>query len=96
MAKYVKKPVIIEALQWDGNNHRDMYEFLEGKTKGYIDSIGENFYIDHEKVKGGLVIKTLEGEHVSTISDYIIKGIKGEYYPCKSDIFDATYEQITE
>lgn len=55
---------------------------------------GINFYIDFTKVDGGLVIKTLEGEHIATIGDYIIKGVKGEYYPCKPDIFEMTYELI--
>lgn len=42
----------------------------------------------------GLIIKTLEGEHVATIGDYIIRGVKGEFYPCKPDIFEATYEPV--
>lgn len=54
---------------------------------------GENFYIDHEKTKGGLIIKTLEGEHIATIGDFIIKGVNGEFYPCKPDIFEKTYEK---
>lgn len=57
---------------------------------------GENFYIDHDKVKGGLVIKTQEGEHIASINDWIIKGVKGEYYPCKPDIFEATYERVED
>jgi len=93
--KYRKLPVEIEAVQWTGRNHRDMYEFLEGNT-GCMDSVGENFYIDHRRVEGGLIIKTLEGEHIANIRDYIIKGIKGEYYPCKQDIFKTTYELVKE
>ena len=56
--------------------------------------MGENFYIDHDKIKGGLIIKTLEGEHLASIGDYIIKGVKGEFYPCKPDIFEQTYEEL--
>ena len=88
-----KKPVEIEYLLWDGQNHRDMYEFLEEKTENdYIQAEGKNFYIDHSKVRGGLIIKTLEGEHIATVGDYIIKGVNGEFYPCKPDIFLKTYE----
>ncbi len=90
--KYRKKPVIIEAVQWTGNNTREMWNFLTGKTTDYIQTSGDNFYINHDLVKGGLVIKTLEGEHLASLNDFIIKGVKGEFYPCKPDIFEATYE----
>lgn len=50
--------------------------------------------IDHWKVPGGLVIKTLEGEHLANIGDYIIRGVHGEFYPCKPDIFRETYEKV--
>ena len=50
--------------------------------------------IFNKKIKGGLIIKTLEGEHLASIGDYIIKGVKGEFYPCKPDIFEQTYEQL--
>ena len=95
MAMYRKKPVIIEAMQWNGENHREMFDFLTNykKTNDYMSTSGVNFYIDHEKTKGGLIIKTLEGEHVATIGDFIIKGVNGEFYPCKPDIFEKTYEK---
>ena len=93
--KYKKKPVVIEAIKWTGQNHREMYDFLEGKPDDYMDSIGENFYINHNIYHaGGLFIKTLEGDMFANIGDYIIKGIKGEFYPCKPDIFEATYERV--
>jgi len=94
MTKYKKKPVVIDAMQWNGTEHRLMWEFLGGSTNDYIQSEGKNFYIDHTKTNGGLVIKTLEGEHLADIGDYIIKGVKGEYYPCKPDIFEMTYEKV--
>jgi hypothetical protein len=91
---YKKKPLTIQALQWTGENHREMYNFLESKTNDdAMNATGDHFYIDHTKVNGGLVIKTLEGEHVTTIDDFIIKGVKGEFYPCKPDIFASTYEE---
>jgi len=91
---YRKKPVVIQALQWN-NNAREMYNFLEDKTNNeFIQATGKNFYIDHSKVDGGLIIKTLEGEHIASFGDWIIKGISGEYYPCKPDIFNKTYEVV--
>lgn len=90
--KYRKLPVEIEAVQWTGNNHREMWDFLTGKVDEHMTAYEDNFYIDHSKVKGGLIIKTLEGEHIASIGDYIIKGVKGEFYPCKPDIFNKTYE----
>lgn len=90
---YRKKPVEIEAVQWTGENQREMFDFLTGgeKTDEYMTASGENFYINHSKVKGGLIIRTLEGEHIASIGDYIIKGVAGEFYPCKPDIFARTY-----
>jgi len=93
--KYRKKPVVIEAIEWTGENHRPMFNFLfdgEIPDSESIKAEGKNFYISHGKVIGGLVIKTLEGEHIATIGDYIIKGVNGEFYPCKPDIFAKTYE----
>lgn len=96
--KYRKIPVVIEAIQWTGENHRDMFDFLTNyaKTNEFMSAFEENFYIDNNKVEGGLIIKTLEGEHIANIGDYIIKGVKGEFYPCKPDIFEKTYEQAGE
>lgn len=96
--KYRKKPVVIDAIQWSGENHREMFDFLTNyeNTIEYMQTSGENFYIDHNKVQGGLIIKTLEGEHIANIGDYIIKGVKGEFYPCKPDIFEQTYEMVVE
>ena len=93
--KYRKKPVVIDAIQWNGKNHREMFDFLTNYelTNEFMSTSGENFYIDHDKIKGGLIIKTLEGEHLASIGDYIIKGVKGEFYPCKPDIFEQTYEE---
>lgn len=77
--KYRKKPVVIEALEWTGNNAGEIQAF-----------IGDNGY-----VKGSYIdIGTLEGLMVASIGDFIIKGIKGEFYPCKPDIFEATYEAV--
>ena len=96
--KYKKKPVVIDAVQWTGNNHREIFDFLTENVfdKESMKVTGDNFYIDHTKVEGGLIIKTLEGEHLATIGDYIIRGVQGEYYPCKEDIFLQTYEKVED
>jgi hypothetical protein len=79
--KYRKKPVIIEAIQWLGTNLSEIDDF-----------IGESI-----TNKGTtLIIYTLEGDMKASIGDYIIKGVNGEFYPCKPDIFDKTYEEVTE
>ena len=92
--KFRKKPVVIEAIQWTGINHRDMFDFLTDTQDQVILTSDKNFYIDHNKVEGGLIIKTLEGEHIASIDDFIIKGVCGEFYPCKPDIFEKTYELV--
>lgn len=79
--KYRKKPVVIEAIQWTSDNLSEIDKFTQGKVK------------NHESV---LIIPTLEGEMYASLSDYIIKGENGEFYPCKPDIFDKTYEELTE
>lgn len=78
--KYVKKPLEVEALQWSGNEE-EMVEFL-----------GELFLVVDTNER--LRINTLEGPMWANLGDYIIKGIKGEYYPCREDIFYATYDRV--
>lgn len=94
--KYRKKPVVIEAIIWSGKNHREMFNFLTNNTMTDkpISPCEDSFYIDHSKVVGGLVIRTLRGERLANIGDYIIKGVNGEFYPCKPDIFEKTYELV--
>lgn len=75
---YVKRPVIIEAVQWTGDNVREIKEF--------VTPIAE--YLEDENT---IIIHTLEGDMKAEINDYIIKGVKGEFYPCKPDIFEETY-----
>lgn len=79
--KYRKKPVIIEATQWNGNNLPEI--------DGFMHRIVENNGTT-------LIINTLEGNMEASIGDYIIKGVHGEFYPCKPDIFAKTYEEVTE
>lgn len=101
MTKYKKKPVVIEAVQWKGvvnssyHNAIKVHNFLTGlNAKSGRDLLSESstFYIEN----GNLFIKTLEGVMKADKGDYIIKGIKGEYYPCKPDIFEQTYERVND
>ena len=91
MAKYRKKPVVIEAVQWTGDNLREIIDFT-----GLHESAKKWTWEEYEKVVAlqGLKIFTLEGPLNASPGDYIIKGVQGEFYPCKPDIFEATYEQV--
>lgn len=77
--KYRKKPIEVEAVQWTGFNIKEIAIFTEGKIAMTKDNL--------------LCIVTLEGVQLVLVGDYIIKGIKGEFYPCKPDIFEQTYEE---
>jgi hypothetical protein len=81
--KYTKKPVTIDAIQWTGTNHKEVADFCT------------NSYFFHTETDNSLTkilyIETLEGSLKAQEGDYIIKGIKGEFYPCKPDIFELTY-----
>lgn len=79
MAKYRKKPVIIEAIQWTGNISPDIQNFL-----------GTEIVLEGKN----LLINTLEGVMHARPGDYIIRGVSGELYPCKSDIFRKTYDLV--
>lgn len=78
--QYRKKPVTIDAIQFNGSNFDEIQNFCSNK---HIFDCGS--YI---------VIPTLEGNHNANINDFIIRGIAGEYYPCKPDIFEQTYEPV--
>ena len=86
MRKYVKKPVVIEAVQWTGDNRREIFDFC---SLSY-------FNTDFKTGDLHLMIQTLEGTMEASKGDFIIKGIKGEFYPCKPDIFELTYDEVTE
>jgi hypothetical protein len=94
--KYRKLPVEIEAVQWNGNNLVEVVTFLEGKSPKLDLEVTRLKWEDYEDLiaKEGLYIKTLEGNMKASINDYIIKGIAGEFYPCKEDIFLKTYESV--
>ena len=79
---YRKKPVVVEAVRWTGENHGEMCEFIDPEVFEITPHVG-------------LVIHTLEGDHHASPGDYIIKGVNGEFYPCKPDVFEKTYEPST-
>ena len=89
--KYRKRPVVIEAVQlrWDTWNemceHADVGYLSDGKPEGQME--GETI---------SLAIPTLEGLMIADENDWIIRGVKGEIYPCKPDIFELTYEEVIE
>lgn len=81
MAKFRKKPVIIEAVQLTPLSLSEVEEFVGGDLE----------------VRGGeVIIATLEGAMHASPGDWIIRGVQGEFYPCKPDIFEQTYEEVSE
>jgi hypothetical protein len=86
MSLYRKKPVVIEAFEWKPTSPAvDAPSwFFEACASG----------VAFPEFDGSVTIKTLEGNHRGEIGDFIIQGIKGELYPCKPDIFVATYEAV--
>lgn len=81
--KYVKKPIVIEAIQYTGENTEDVVNFITDR----------HCTILNDK---RILINTLEGNIEASLNDYIIKGVQGEFYPCKPDIFKSTYDLITD
>lgn len=77
---YKKRPIVIQAVQWTGDNQTEMLKFCERCFS--------------KMEKDNLVVVTLEGDMTASVGDYIIRGIQGEFYPCKPDIFELTYETV--
>ena len=103
--RYRKTPIVIEAVQWTGDNMEEIAKFLDSKyavdkklySDNFVPLYGRNYrfketYFLHEPT---LFISTLEGEMKARVTDFIIKGIDGEYYPCRQDIFNKTYDVVT-
>lgn len=91
MPRFRKKPVVIEAVKlidWDRDRNSAPSWLSEALLSGVL-----SFHPERD----GLIVKTLEGDHFASIEDdWIIRGIKGELYPCKADIFELTYEPAPE
>jgi len=108
VARYRKKPVEIEAIQWDGTNFAELA--MWGAPALQTDALEWDYHAGAYVLPDGrfaslgvggmqsgcLVIPTLEGEHLARPGDWIIRGVVGEFYPCKPDIFDDTYEEVTK
>ena len=90
MPKFRKRPVVIEAEQLTRQNGERLAAWSGGRWQSLV---GRG---DHGEDLSHIVIPTLEGDHRADLGDWIIKGIKGEFYPCKPDVFAATYESVEE
>jgi len=98
MPRFKKKSVVIEAIQLSWSNWDDVCNFVTGEA------FGRGVYLNPDTLEAlpmeessnvmGLIIKTLEGEMLARQGDYIIKGVNGEFYPCKPDIFEKTYDAV--
>ncbi len=82
MKQYRKKPVVIQAVQLNigEKSMAEVQAFTNGNAQPFIN--------------GCMRIDTMEGRMTAQVGDFIIKGVKGEFYPCKPDIFEATYEEV--
>ncbi len=99
--KYRKKPVVVEAVQLRWDTWNEMCDFAgvgnleDGKPSGcYIGEDGQPLSEGETSEEIGLTIPTLEGVMVARQNDYVIRGVQGELYPCKPDIFEQTYEKV--
>lgn len=100
MAKFRKKPVVIEAVQFTGKNVLEVMTFIMGHPPTLGSDMAHEKWDDYCRIaeRDGIHIKTLEDGPKSQVShwampgDWVIKGVQGEFYPCKPDIFAATYE----
>jgi hypothetical protein len=91
--KFRKKPVVIDAIQWTGHNATEIMLFVGQKLNARC--VPHGIEIEHDNIPNNayaLEIPTLEGTMTATKLDWIIRGVNGEFYPCKPDIFEKTYE----
>lgn len=96
--KYRKKPVIIEAFQYNGDlkGSDGQYYVPDWAVHAFEENVMYYGSFDAATPPCELFIKTLEGVHHVSVGDYVIKGVQGELYPCKPDIFEKTYEAVEE
>ena len=98
--QYRKKPVVIDAFKYEGDlkNSDGRYCVPDWAAAAFESGIMHHGYkikdVDHAEL--GLFIETLEGTHHVSVGDYVIRGVNGELYPCKPDIFEKTYEKVEE
>lgn len=91
--KYRKKPIVIEAVQWNGLNLEEIKEFVGDSLIYNINDAAWKVGKDAPTVH--IKIKTLEGTMVAKAGDYIIRGVNGEIYPCKAEVFWRSYEEVS-
>ena len=92
---FTKKPVTIAAIQWTGKNLREVIAFTDGPPDTRTTHAGMAWEAYTDLVaRDGLKIYTLEGKMLASPGDWIIRGVKGEMYPCKDEIFRLTYEPV--
>lgn len=105
MAKYRKKPVEIEAVRWTGENVDEIKEFVGVQAKFTYYTCPDDSHYDYASWNEpprdrdyltSLDIYTLEGRMQAKEGDYIIRGVNGEFYPCKPDIFEKTYDKVEQ
>ena len=94
MNRYVKKPIAIEAVKWKGFNNDEIKDFAGDSVK--IEVIREGDADNGIPPSVDCSIETLEGVMKANVGDYIIKGVNGEFYPCKQDIFEKTYDKADD
>ncbi|HET7150909.1 MAG TPA: hypothetical protein VFI60_05825 [Candidatus Acidoferrum sp.] len=83
VAKFRKKPVVIEAMQFTEETKNQVFNWVTC-----------NRYAEGNDESSVLIIETLEGNVRASLGDWVIRGVKGEFYPCKPDIFEKTYERV--
>ena len=94
--KFRKKPVVIEAKQLTYESFDDVFRWIESGGGSVEQWEWDSDEASMPNPVNYMMIKTLEGDHKAQLNDWIIKGIAGEFYPCKPDIFEATYERVEE
>ena len=92
--KYRKKPIVIEAFEYDGDLINSKGDFYCPKWFEEAYNTGVAYYTSTQHSPYDLFIRTLEGRMLVNVGDYAIQGVNGELYPCKPDIFEKTYEAV--
>lgn len=94
--KYRKKPVVVEAIRFDGFNYLEIKHFINDQEICEVEINDIAWEAGKAPPIADIHINTLEGKMKANVGDYIIKGVNGEFYPCKTDIFEKTYEKVEE
>jgi hypothetical protein len=90
--RFRKRPVEIDAIQWTGKNIVDVLNFFDAGGKTTV----VNINCPADRSQGWIEIPTFEGKMRANVGDWILRGVKGEFYPCRADIFGETYEPVLE